>query len=445
VPKQTLYTVSQLNRETRQLLSKHFFSIQVEGEISNLSTPASGHIYFSLKDAKAQVRCAMFRMHNRRLNFLPENGQHIIVSAQVSLYEPRGDFQLIVENMQEAGAGALLRAFEALKSKLEEEGLFAPGAKKAIPHLPRAIGIITSPTGAAIKDILTVLKRRFAAIPIIIYPTAVQGKSAAAAIVAALKTANQRKECDILIITRGGGALEDLWPFNEETVARAVFVSKLPIISGIGHETDFTITDFVADLRAPTPSAAAEHSTPDSRQWLQQFQYFEAQLEQKMQRKIMYAQQLLDWLQKRLQQQHPGQQLATKNQRLADLRLRLNQLIKSKLQQCENKLQAQTAKLWRFNPAEKIKIYHCQQQNLSSRLTLAIQHNLAQRQQQLLSSRQTLHAVSPLATLDRGYAIVTRQDNSEIINSTAQLTTGEMVQTRLANGQFTSKIETIER
>ena len=441
----TIYTVSQLNRETRQLLSNHFFSIQVEGEISNLSTPASGHIYFSLKDAKAQVRCAMFRMQNRRLNFVPENGQQIIVTAQVSLYEPRGDFQLIVDKMQEAGAGALLRAFEALKRRLEAEGLFAQSTKKALPHLPQTIGVITSPTGAAIKDILTALKRRFAAIPVIVYPVAVQGNSAAPEIVAALETANRRKECDIIILARGGGSLEDLWAFNEEIVARAVFASELPVISGIGHETDFTITDFVADLRAATPTAAAEHSTPDSQQWLQQFQYFETQLKQQLHRKIMQNQQLLDWLQKRLQQQHPGQQLTNKNQRLAGLQLRLQQIIKSKLQHREIRIESLTAKLCQYNPAGKIKTYQYQQQNLARRLTMAIKHNLAQRKQLLFSSKQTLHAVSPLATLDRGYAIVTRLDNAEVINSATQLTAGEVIRTRLAEGHFTSQVEEIKQ
>ena len=256
-----IYTVSQLNRETGQLLSRHFLSIRVEGEISNLSTPASGHVYFSLKDANAQVRCAMFKNQRRRGGFKPENGKQVIVTAEVSLYEPRGDYQLIVEHIEEAGDGALRRAFDALKLKLSAEGLFDAANKQSLPALPKAIGVITSPSGAAIRDILTVLQRRFPAIPVIIYPTAVQGTNAQHEIAGAIAIANKSWQCDVLILARGGGSLEDLWAFNEEKVARAIATSSIPIISGIGHETDFTIADFAADLRAPTPSAAAEHAS----------------------------------------------------------------------------------------------------------------------------------------------------------------------------------------
>ena len=248
-------TVTELNRATSQLLNEHFFSVLVEGEISNLSAPSSGHLYFSLKDSNAQVRCAMFKTQQRKLSFKPENGKQVIVKAQVSLYEPRGDFQLIIEHLEEAGDGALRRAFDLLKVKLSEEGLFSPATKQSIPALPGTIGIITSPSGAAIRDILTVLKRRFTAVPIIVYPVAVQGHNAKHEIAKAIALANEHQLCDVLILGRGGGSLEDLWAFNEELVARAIFASQIPIISAVGHETDITIADFVADLRAATPSA----------------------------------------------------------------------------------------------------------------------------------------------------------------------------------------------
>ena len=293
---QKSYTVSELNRLTAELLAKHFLSILVEGEISNLSIPASGHYYFTLKDANAQVRCAMFRSHQRKQSVKPENGKHILVKAQVSLYEPRGDYQLIVESIEEAGDGALRRAFDALKLKLSEEGLFSLVHKKNLPTLPKTIGVITSPTGAAIRDILTVLRRRFAAVPVIIYPVAVQGDNAKYEISKAIVKANTLKQCDVLILARGGGSLEDLWAFNEEMVARAIYNSDIPIISGVGHETDVTIADFIADLRAATPSAAAEHATPDQHQWLIKFSEFENRLTNQLQRQVRQNQQKLDWL-----------------------------------------------------------------------------------------------------------------------------------------------------
>src|SRR3990167_11367189 len=256
-----VYTVSRLNNEVKFILEDRFPWVWVEGEISNFAAPHSGHWYFSLKDNTAQVRCAMFRGQQRKLIFTPKDGMHVLINARVSLYENRGEFQLIAESMEERGEGKLRRAFEMLKKKLETAGLFDPLHKKKLPSFPKQIGIITSETGAAIADILTILKRRFPSIPIIVYPTLVQGTLAAPSIVKALKTANRRNECDVIILARGGGSLEDLWAFNEEIVAYAIFESDIPIISGVGHEIDFTIADFVADVRAPTPSAAAEMIT----------------------------------------------------------------------------------------------------------------------------------------------------------------------------------------
>ncbi|MDD5462714.1 MAG: exodeoxyribonuclease VII large subunit [Methylococcales bacterium] len=439
-----ILTVTQLNRATSQLLGEYFPNILVEGEISNLSTPSSGHLYFSLKDAHAQVRCAMFRTQQRRLAFRPENGKHVVVKAQVSLYEPRGDFQLIVEHIEEAGDGALRRAFEALKLKLSEEGLFDIARKRSFPALPKSVGVITSPSGAAIRDILTVLRRRFPALPVIIYPVSVQGNNAKYEIVRAIALANEQKQCDILILGRGGGSLEDLWAFNEEMVARAIYASAIPIISAVGHETDITIADFVADLRAATPSAAAEHATPDQQEWLSRFVHLEARLQQQMQRKLSQKQQSLVWLSKRLQQQHPGQKLARNAQRIDELELRLSQAMQTRLRHSKGLVEAITAKLWQHNPAVPINNYKQKQDYLNKRLIAAIRHRLEQLNQRLLNNSQTLHAVSPLATLNRGYALVIRQTSGEIIRSTVQLKPGDKVKTRLAEGRFISRIEAIE-
>lgn len=438
-----IITVTQLNRETSQLLAEHFLSVLVEGELSNTAQPSSGHLYFTLKDANAQVRCAMFRTQQRRLAFKPENGKQVIVKAQVSLYEPRGDYQLIVEHIEEAGDGALRRAFDALKLKLSEQGLFDTAHKQPLPTLPTAIGVITSPSGAAIRDILTVLQRRFAAIPVIVYPVAVQGDNAKHDIAKAIATANRLKQCDVIILGRGGGSLEDLWAFNEELVARAIFDSEIPIISAVGHETDITIADFVADWRAATPSAAAEYASPDQQQWLSRFIYLESRLQQQLQRKLNQKQQTLDWLHQRLQQQHPGQKLAGNVRRMDELEARLKLAMHMRLRHMTGNIEAKTAKLWQHNPALIINSHRQRQDYLSQRLLTTIMHKLEQLNQRLLNSSQTLHAVSPLATLNRGYALAINPSSAEIIRSTEQLKLGDMVQIRLAQGRFTSQIKVI--
>ncbi len=431
-----ILSVTQLNRITNQLLGEHFLSVFVEGEISNLSTPSSGHLYFSLKDANAQVRCAMFRTQQRRLKFKPENGKQVTVKAQVSLYEPRGDFQLIVEHIEEAGDGALRRAFEALKQKLSEEGLFDTANKKTLPALPKTIGVITSPTGAAIRDILTVLRRRFPAIPVIIYPVAVQGDKAKLEIARAIALANEQKQCDVIILGRGGGSLEDLWAFNEEVVARAIYASAIPLISAVGHETDVTIADFVADLRAATPSAAAEYAAPDQLEWLSRFIQLERRLQLQLERTLSQKQQTFNWLCKRLEQQHPGQKLARNAQRVDELESRLNQAIQTRLRHNKSLVKASTAKLWQHNPAITVNSYKQKHDYLSKRLISIARHKLEYLNQKLLNASQTLHAVSPLATLNRGYALVIHQPSGTIVRSTEQLTTGDMVETRVAQGRF---------
>jgi exodeoxyribonuclease VII large subunit len=418
-------------------------TVLVEGELSNLSIPSSGHLYFTLKDANAQIRCAMFRNQQRTLRFKPENGKQVIVTAQVSLYEPRGDYQLIVENMKAAGEGDLQKAFDDLKLKLSAEGLFDTAHKQPLPVLPKAIGVITSATGAALHGILTVLKRRFAAIPVIIYPVAVQGDTAKYDIAKAIAIANQQQDCDVLIVGRGGGSLEDLWAFNEEIVARAIFASEIPIISAVGHETDVTIADFVADLRAPTPSAAAEHASPDQQQWLSHFIQLERRLQHALQRKLTQHQQSIDWLSKRLEQQSIEQKLARNNQYLNALELKLTRAIHNKLNQHKHQLAIKTAQLWQHNPAITIHSYQQRQVYLSNRLLSATEQQFKQLKQQLATVSQTLHAVSPLATLNRGYTLTIEPCSGQIIRSTAQLKRGDVLETRLAQGRFTSEIKTI--
>ena len=442
-PGKKIYSVSELNRETKNLLSSHFSSIQVEGEISNLSCPSSGHIYFSLKDKTAQIRCAMFKSQQRRLGFSPRNGKKVIISAQVSLYEARGDYQLIVDKMLEAGAGDLQLAFDQLKTKLLNEGLFEQSLKQPLPEIPNQIGVITSPTGAAIHDVLSVLKRRFPIIPVILYPTAVQGESAKFEIAHAIETANYENQVDVIILARGGGSIEDLWAFNEESVARAVVRSEIPIICAVGHETDFTIADFVADLRAPTPSAAAESSVPDQKVWLSTFQSLENQLYQAVQRRLSFFQQANNWLNKRLQQQHPGQKLQRHAQTLDNLEMRLNHAIQTKIQHSRHSMEKQQNRLQKNNPVDKIIRYKQQQQYLSTRLNTAFQHKLDKLQRQYHTLVQTLHAVSPLATLDRGYAIVTEPKTSIVIKSSQQLSIGDKIKIRLAQGQVISQVKEI--
>ncbi|MDO9141371.1 MAG: exodeoxyribonuclease VII large subunit [Methylobacter sp.] len=440
-----IITVTQLNRATSQLLAEHFFSVLVEGELSNMAQPSSGHIYFTLKDANAQVRCAMFHTQQHRLGFKPENGKRVVVKAQVSLYEPRGDYQLIVEQIEEAGDGALRRDFDALKLKLSGQGLFDATHKQSLPVLPNAVGVITSPSGAAIRDILAVLRRRFAAIPVIIYPVAVQGDNAKHDIARAIATANRLKQCEVIILGRGGGSLEDLWAFNEELVARAIYASEIPIISAVGHETDVTIADFVADLRAATPSAAAEHASPDQQYWLSRFQALELRLQQHLQRKLNQKQQALDWLSQRLQQQHPGQKLARNAHRLNELENRLKHAMRGGLRQRAGMVEAKSAALWQYNPALTISSHQQRQDYLRQRLIAAMAHKLEQCKQRLLNSGQTLQAVSPLATLNRGYALVIRPDSGAVIRSGGQLKPGDKVQTRLAHGSFTSEVKAISR
>lgn len=431
-------SVSQLNRRAKQLLETHLPLLWVEGELSNISQPSSGHWYFTLKDDQAQVRCAMFRNRNMLVRFKPQQGQQVLLRARVSLYEGRGDYQLIAEHMEEAGAGALQRAFEELKARLGAEGLFDEARKKPLPKLPRHIGVITSPTGAAIRDVLTVLERRFSSIPVTVIPVAVQGKESAPQIVAALELANRCGLFDVLLLTRGGGSLEDLWSFNEESVARAIAASELPVVSAVGHEVDFTIADFVADLRAPTPSAAAELMTPDGEDWLETFIGYEVMLEEAMLRRLQHWQQQLVWLRSRLR--HPGERLQQQAQRLDNLEIRLHQAVKGQLQRQQNRLQQLILRQKPLHPGRQLKDMHQHLQRLQQRLSDLTRHQLQQRQQQLAEAARLLHSLSPLNTLDRGYAIV-RDERGRVVRDARQLAVGDRVKTRLHIGEFSARIE----
>ncbi|MDH5446418.1 MAG: exodeoxyribonuclease VII large subunit [Gammaproteobacteria bacterium] len=436
-----IYNVSRLNREVRQLLDGGFPLLWLEAEISNLVRPASGHLYFSLKDDKAQVRCAMFRNRNLNLGFKPQNGMQVLVRAKVTMYEPRGDFQLIIEHLEEAGAGALRRAFDELKLRLDKEGLFNSAHKKPLPALPNSVGVITSPSGAAVRDIITTLKRRFPSLPIIVYPVSVQGEGAGPQIAEMIKRVNQRGECDIIILARGGGSLEDLWAFNEEIVARAIYASSIPIVTGVGHEIDFTIADFVADQRAPTPTAAAELISPDQEEWLLKLKNLSQRLGWLMKNQLRQQQQAVTNLEKRLQ--HPGRRLHNMAQRLDELELRLQRAGHNLLRHTRSRLQHSHERLQQHNPAHRLLGLNEKNHNLSRRLATAMQHSFKLRHQTLYRLVHSLDAVSPLATLGRGYAIVTNE-KGQIIRQAKQLKTGDPVRTRLAEGQLYCQVTEVK-
>ncbi len=441
-PQRELYSVSRLNREARAVLEGHFPLLWVEGEISNLARPRSGHIYFSLKDEFAQVRCAMFRMRVGNLRFAPKDGMQVMARVRIGLYEPRGDFQLQVEHMEESGDGALRRAFEALKQRLDQEGLFETARKRPLPAIPKCIGVVTSPSGAAIRDILTVLRRRFPAIPVVIYPTAVQGEGAANEIAAHIQLAGKRGECDVLIVGRGGGSLEDLWAFNEEVVARAIYASPLPVISAVGHEVDVTISDFVADLRAATPSAAAELLSPDRAEWLETLRRYENRLGRALQQQFKQQQQRLIWLHKRLRD--PAQQLQQRSQRLDELELRLAKAQKNRLHHLQARLRTGDARLQRYNPLLRLQQLRQTEQQLSLRLRQSWQQRLKQLQLRLAGQVGALEAVSPLATLNRGYAIVQDHQN-QVIRDSREVKQGDTVRTRLHHGELLCRVEEISQ
>lgn len=438
-----IYSVSQLNQSVRLTLENQLGAVWLTGEISNFSQPVSGHWYLSLKDENAQVRCAMFRMKNLRVSFRPTNGMQVLVRANVSLYEPRGDYQLIIESMHLAGEGLLMQQFEALKLKLAAEGLFAQHLKKNLPHFSKAVGIITSKTGAALQDILHILQRRDPSLKIIIYPTTVQGKDAATDIAQMIELANQRQEVDVLIVGRGGGSLEDLWCFNEEIVARAIFHSHLPVISAVGHETDVTIADFVADVRAPTPSAAAELVSRNQTELLQQLQYRRQRLEIALDRLFAEKQQKLKHLSLRLHNQHPQAQLRIQQQLITQLSHRLQQSLHHRWQKKAENLTALSMRLYKNPLPLRLQQYEQQLAQLKVRLNSHMNLTLSLQQKQLAHLCGKLDSLSPLKVLARGYSITQNQQNFTI-RSMKDVNVGEHIKTRLTDGNIISQVIRLE-
>ena len=427
-----VYTVSRLNLDARAILEDAFATVWIEGEISNLARPRSGHVYFTLRDEQCQVRCAMFRMHNRSLSFSPEDGMQVLAHAKVSLYAERGEFQLIVQYMEEAGAGALRRAFDALKNRLGAEGLFDEAHKRPLPALPRRIGVVTSPTGAAVRDVLSVLGRRFPAVPVMLYPVPVQGAGAGEAIARMLDTACERGECDVLILARGGGSLEDLWAFNEEVVARAIHRATIPVVTGVGHEVDFTIADLASDLRAPTPSVAAESVVPDAVEWAARYREIEARLSSMMRRAVTARRNDVRMLARRLV--HPRRRLFDHSQRLDAITMRLSRAANSGVRGQRARIATLAAKLERHSPERITRLYRTRCEALERRLRLAVRGALARLRSRTSELERALGAFGPQATLERGYSIVLRADGSGVVRSAGEVRTGERLQARLAHG-----------
>ncbi|MDH5600831.1 MAG: exodeoxyribonuclease VII large subunit [Gammaproteobacteria bacterium] len=435
-----IYTVSRLNREVRTILETGFPLLWIEAELSNFARPASGHWYFSLKDEAAQVKCAMFRNRNQLVKVLPENGKQVLVRAKIGLYEPRGDYQLIIEHMEEAGDGALRRQFELLKTKLSQQGLFDAAHKKTLPASVTRVGIITSATGAAIHDILSTLKRRYPMEKTIVYPVPVQGKGASNKISAAIDKANSRNEVDVLIVARGGGSLEDLWEFNEEVVARSIYNSRIPIVTGIGHEVDFTIADFVADQRAATPTAAAELISPDRYQQLQRLASVESQLTYLIEQNLQQKQQQLDWLSKRVR--HPREQLQILKNRLNELKQRNISSINGTLLARRSKTNLIHAKIQQHSPLHYLKQLKQKFENINSRFNNTSKQIISSRSQKLQHLVFTLDAVSPLHTLKRGYAII-KDDKNNIVRNVKDVKKKQLIKTELAKGSILSTITEI--
>lgn len=444
-PQREIYSVTRLNHEVRVLLESGFPVLWLEAELSNLSRPASGHWYFSLKDKQAQVRCAMFRNRNQQMRLAIKDGLQVLVRAKLGLYEARGDYQLIVEHMELAGHGALQREFEALKQRLSAQGLFDPAGKQALPRFVKRLGVITSPTGAALRDILSVLRRRFPALPVLIYPVPVQGEGAGAKIAAAIQRADQDQHCDALILARGGGSLEDLWAFNDEAVARAIHACRIPLVCGVGHEVDFSIADFAADVRAATPSAAAELLSPDQVDLFTTVSRAQTALQDIQRRRLTEAFNQVQWLEKRLHQQHPARQLAQQAQRLDELELRLTRAWTRGLRQRSDHLAHQRLHLQRLSPALRVQALSAQEAQLRQRLLASLQRRLEQGQTRLQGLGRALNAVSPLATLGRGYAIVRREPQGDVVRKAQQSAPGERVRAHVAQGSLLCEVIEIAR
>ena len=430
-----ILSISELNKTVKGLLETEFSFIYVEGEISNFSRPSSGHWYFTLKDEKAQIRCAMFRNQNRSVPFEPKNGQQVVLYGKVTLYEGRGDFQIITSSLELSGDGELRRSFERLKASLQKEGFFDQQKKKAIPKFPKKIAVITSPSGAAIKDIFSVVYRRFPALGMTVIPTQVQGEEAVPQIVNAIETANKQNSLyDLILLSRGGGSLEDLWAFNTEPVAKAIFSSSIPVVSAVGHESDFTISDFVADLRAPTPSSAAEQITPDA-------EMLKNDILETSDRLIRAARRAIDSRQNELS--HLIRRIRHPNSRLNEFAQRLDELERRMLSQVSNLIRIKNSKLAERkiqSPIQKILQINDRVKQLSRVMTQSHATLIKNRQASLNEKSSQLEALSPLATLKRGYAIVSEEASGKIVRNSDEITEGEKLGIRLSNGALTAEV-----
>ena len=438
-----IYSISELNDEVASTLTEGFGVIWVEGEISNLMRSAAGHVYFSLKDESASVRCAMFRMQNQSLDFELRDGMQILARTKVGLYKQRGEFQLIVEYAEESGEGLLRQRFELLKQTLQKEGLFDELHKKPLPKMPKTIGLVTSPKGAAVQDIIKTIKRRYPIVRVIVYPTLVQGNEATKKIASAIDIANQRDECDVIIIARGGGSLEDLWCFNEELVARSIFHSKIPIISGIGHETDFTITDLVADLRAATPTAAAEIALPTTSEIIDRLNRYIFDITQLIDYKVNHFRHQLKSASLRMQANHPQSKLQFNMQKLDLINEKMQKLPMMQVSDLKNIFKISFSKLLASNP--KINI-EAERQNLEMKnmaLSNAIIGLIESKRNHFSVMTAQLEGASPLQSLSRGYALVTNEDGRNI-KSVKKIKTGASVKTKLSDGSFVSRVEKID-
>ena len=433
-----VYTVSRLNQEVQRLLESGFGTLWLQGELSNFSRPGSGHFYFTLKDSQSQVRCAMFKGRNRYVDFDPQSGDAVLVRGKLGLYAARGDFQLIVEHMEPAGEGRLQAAFEILRRKLAAEGLFDVALKQEPAKLPKTIGVITSPTSAALRDVLQVLARRYRQSTVIIYPTLTQGAAAAPGIVKAIKQANARAETDVLLLVRGGGSLEDLWAFNEETVAYAIRDSKIPIVAGIGHEVDVTISDLVADLRAPTPSAAAELATPDTSSLNQRVNDLARQLGKLQHAFVSALQQRWHQQNTRLQLKHPERQLREQSQRIDELHARVQRAWLTRLRQHRHRVHGFSTRLHANSPAVQLQQQLAAWRSLHQRMKAASTLQQARAKARFELLLRALHGVSPLAVLDRGYALVRKE--GELLRDTASVLPGDKISARLTNGEVDATV-----
>ena len=440
---QSVISVSELNKKAKSLLEKGIPKLWIEGEISNLAKPASGHMYFSLKDEMSQIRCAWFKQRQLQNTLNIVNGSKMLALGKIGLYEPRGEYQFIVEKMEIAGEGDLKRKYEDLKRKLSAEGIFSEENKSELPNLPKRIGVITSPSGAAVQDILTVLNRRFPIIPIIIFPVAVQGEQAAPQIQNALEKANFRADCDLLILARGGGSLEDLWAFNEEIVARAIFDSEIPIISAIGHETDVTISDFTADLRAPTPSGAAELAVPDQYDWIKSIDNISEKIKTIITQQINSKSQLSDWINKRLSQSSPMMTVKRQIEKSNNLQKMLSSSILQNLSRQEKNIHQLKSNLNEVSPRLKIHTQLSRIKELNQKITSCSDHLLEGLNNRIKLASKTLNSVSPLRTLDRGYAIARDAKTKNVIMSADAIEIENDIEVKLAKGEI--KVTVIEK